>query len=129
MQSRGQLKIHPAGNAGRVDRKGHSLYKLAMSLLKTLSPGEVTPELRSQILAIDIREPYERIGAQEAILQMPNVPMNDWGTIPEQFPQRPLLLCCAAGVRTRMCVGLLQHPEGIYAWTGSIHDWVRESQK
>ncbi len=93
----------------------------------TLSPGDCTPELREKALALDIREPYERNGAPEAILAMPNVPMAEWKAIPARFPDRPLVLCCAAGVRTRMCVELLNFPEGIYAWTGSIHDWVREN--
>ena len=88
-----------------------------------LLPNTPEAERLQKAKAIDIREPHERIGAPESILSMPNVPMNEWHTIPDRFPERPLVLCCAAGVRTRYCLEQLGHPEGIHAWIGSIEDW------
>lgn len=88
-----------------------------------LEPGPRAQALQDKALVIDIREPHERIGAPKHILSMPNVPRAEWATIPELFPQRPLVLCCAGGVRTRMCVEALGHPPGIFAWTRPIHDW------
>jgi rhodanese-related sulfurtransferase len=92
--------------------------------LPHLSPGALPPGFRGLALGIDIREPAERQGAGPEILAMPNVPMAEWHSIPERFPRRPLVLCCAAGVRTRLCVERLNFPEGVYAWTGTIHQWA-----
>nr|MDA3872535.1 ThiF family adenylyltransferase [Kiritimatiellia bacterium] len=95
--------------------------RLAATLLE---PGPRAALLREKALAIDIREPHERSGATERILDMPNIPREQWHTIPERFPQRPLVLCCAAGVRTRQCLELLGHPPGILAWSRSIAEWA-----
>lgn len=92
--------------------------------MNLVSPKTLPALALDNPLAIDIREPFERQGADQAILAMPNVPRNEWHTIPERFPERPLVLCCAAGIRTRICLDMLKHPEGIYAWTASIHDWT-----
>lgn len=89
-----------------------------------LLPGPEVRALRAQALAVDIREAVEREGASAEILAMPHVPRAEWHTIPERFPQRPLVLCCAAGVRTRMCVEMLSFPEGVYAWVAPIQAWV-----
>jgi len=97
--------------------------------MNTLFPHTPAAKALTDAQAIDIREPHEREGASEAVLAIPNVPMAEWHRIPERFPDRPLVLCCAAGVRTRMCVELLNHPDDIHAWTGSIHEWVRECEK
>ena len=96
--------------------------------MNTLSPGSAEAAALKDAVTLDIREPCERDGAPEEILAIPNVPMAEWHSIPARFPERPLVLCCAAGVRTRMCVDLLNHPDGIYAWTGSIHDWVTSAR-
>lgn len=84
-----------------------------------LGPGDPLP---SGARCVDIREAYERENAPADILALPHFPRERWGEIPGELPQRPLILCCAAGVRTRLCLELLGHPPGIWAWTGSIHD-------
>ena len=89
-----------------------------------LFPGTPEPQALRQAQTLDIREPHERIGAPEAILSIPNVPRSEWHTIPDRFKERPLVLCCAAGVRTRYCLDLLNHPEDIHAWVGTIQEWV-----
>ncbi|MCC5845859.1 MAG: ThiF family adenylyltransferase [Verrucomicrobia bacterium] len=84
-----------------------------------LSPGDSLP---SGARYVDIREAYERENAPADILALPHFPRERWEAIPGEIRQRPLILCCAAGVRTRHCLELLGHPPGIWAWTGSIHD-------
>jgi rhodanese-related sulfurtransferase len=88
-----------------------------------LEPGPRAQALRNKALIIDIREPQERISAPDHILSMPNVPRAEWESIPERFPQRPIVLCCAGGVRTRYCVEMLGNPPGIFAWTRPIGEW------
>lgn len=88
-----------------------------------LEPGLLAQSLHDKALVIDIREPNERHDAPAHILSMPNVPRSDWDSIPERFPQRPIVLCCAGGVRTRQCVEMLGHPREIFAWSRPIGEW------
>lgn len=87
-----------------------------------LYPGSKARTLLSKATVIDIREAIEREDAPDWILGLPHAPRSDWEQIPERFPQRPLVLACAAGVRTRLCLELLGHPPGIHAWTRPITD-------
>lgn len=89
-----------------------------------LEPGPRARSLHGNALVIDIREPHERISAPSHILSMPNVPRAEWDSIPECFPQRPIVLCCAGGVRTRYCVEMLGNPPGIFAWSRPIEEWA-----
>lgn len=94
--------------------------------MNCLFPNSPESQELKNAKAIDIREPHERIGATESILALTNVPQAEWHTIPARFPERPLVLCCAAGIRTRICLELLNHPEGIHAWAGTVQQWVDE---
>lgn len=85
-----------------------------------LYPGARAEALFRQACVIDLREPGERIGDPEWVQSIPNVPRAEWSQIPERFGERPLILCCAGGVRSRKCLELLKQPPGILAWTGSI---------
>lgn len=86
----------------------------------SLNPADLT--------IVDIREPEERVGNPEWIQNTPNMPSSQWLEIPEKIQQRPIVLCCAAGIRTRQCLALLNNPEGVYAWTRPIQDIPAEWQ-
>lgn len=85
-----------------------------------LFPGTQATALLQSATLIDIREAIERKHAPAWILALPHVPRSEWTQIPERFPQRPLILACAGGVRSRLCIDQLGHPPGIYAWTRGI---------
>ncbi len=85
-----------------------------------LYPGARAGALFRQACVIDLREPGERVGDPEWVQKIPNVPRSEWSQIPERFRERPLILCCAAGVRSRKCLELLKQPAGILAWTRGI---------
>lgn len=88
--------------------------------LNVLLPGNWARELAGQATVLDIREPRERIGNPDWIQALPNVPRGEWGSILERFEKRPIILCCAAGVRTRACLAMLGNPDGVYAWSKPI---------
>lgn len=86
-----------------------------------LYPGRTAAQVLASARIVDIREPHERTHDPEWIRALPSAPRAQWSKIPERFGERPLVLCCAEGVRTRECVALLGHPTGVLAWTRSIH--------
>jgi sulfur-carrier protein adenylyltransferase/sulfurtransferase len=92
-----------------------------------LEPGPRAATLRTRATVIDIRETAERTNAPQAILDLPHVPRTEWAGIPSRFPQRPLVLCCSCGTRTRLCVEQLGCPPGILAWTRSITEWLAQA--
>lgn len=100
--------------------RGHVPWPERQDLV--LRPGLTAATLLARACIVDIRQPEERAGDPEWIRQLPLVPRERWLEIPRLFTQRPLVLCCAHGVRTRACVELLGRPDGVYAWTGRIHD-------
>jgi hypothetical protein len=107
---------HVGGPSGPCESVAHATSAPAPAWL---GPGDPLP---SGALYVDIREAYERENAPEDILALPHFPRERWGEIPGELQQRPLVLCCAAGVRTRHCLELLGHPPGVWAWTGSIYN-------
>lgn len=88
--------------------------------LNVLLPGNTARELVSKAIVLDIREPIERVGNPDWIQRLPNVPRAEWGSILDRFANRPVILCCAAGVRTRACLAMLGNPDGVWAWSKSI---------
>lgn len=87
-----------------------------------LLPGQRAKDITGKAVLIDLREPTERRNDPEWIQQMPSVPRNQWPGLLDNFPQRPLILCCAGGVRARNLLGQLDNPEGVYAWSKAIHE-------
>lgn len=87
-----------------------------------LYPGKRARALIRDAILLDIREPAERNGNPDWIQRIPNVPRAEWEQIPERYPDRPIILCCSGGVRSRKCLERLGHPPDIYAWSRSIHD-------
>ncbi len=85
-----------------------------------LYPGARAEALFRRARVIDLREPDERIGDPEWVHNLPNVPRAEWSQIPERFRERPLILCCAAGARSRKCLELLEQPAEILCWTRGI---------
>lgn len=84
------------------------------------SQTENIADLLAQARVIDIREAGERIGNPGWIQQLDHMPMAAWMEITGQFPDRPLVLACAGGIRTQKCVELLGFPDGVYAWLEPI---------
>lgn len=87
-----------------------------------LHPGERARTVLNEAVVIDLREAVERVGNPEWIQDLPHMPRARWEEIPECFSRRPLVLCCAGGIRSRICVEQLECPPGVYAWTGTIED-------
>ncbi len=88
-----------------------------------LYPGAEAERLLRKGTVIDLREPSERVGAPDWMLALPNVPRAEWTDIPTRFAQgRPLVLACAAGIRSRQCLAELGYPPDIYAWVRPIQE-------
>ena len=85
-----------------------------------LFPGLRARQLLRDATILDIRESKEREGDPDWIQLIPNTPRNGWKDILRSHTKRPLVLCCSMGIRTRTCLDLLGHPEGVYAWTKPI---------
>jgi adenylyltransferase/sulfurtransferase len=98
--------------------RGGNPWPEAVSQL--LQPGPEADTVFARAKVLDIREAVEREVGPAWIHQVSHAPRAHWGKIVEHFPERPLVLCCAAGVRTRACLELLGNPPGVYAWTRSI---------
>ncbi len=115
-----------SGRTQRIQRQPNPSCQCAESTcpqeesLNVLMPGKRAMELAREATIIDIREPRERLGNPDWIQQLPLVPRSEWGSILDRFPERPIILCCAAGVRTRACLAMLGNPDGVYAWSKSI---------
>ena len=90
-----------------------------------LFPGQRAVEILRGATVIDLREPVERNGDPDWIRELPNVPRAEWPDIVQRFSRRPLVLCCAGGIRARQCAVILDHPPGVYAWTRGIHELER----
>jgi adenylyltransferase/sulfurtransferase len=90
-----------------------------------LFPGLRAKQLVQEATVVDIREPKERENDPDWIQGIPCQPKASWSDIPDTYSERPLVLCCSMGIRTRACVELLGHPDDIYAWTKSIHELPR----
>jgi adenylyltransferase/sulfurtransferase len=108
-------QANPSCSCGRTTSKPEES-------LNVLLPGKRAMELAREATIIDIREPRERIGNPDWIQQIPNVPHSEWGSILDRFNDRPIILCCAAGIRTRACLAMLGNPDGVYAWSKSISE-------
>ena len=93
----------------------HSVERSAV-----LVPGSEARTVVAQARVIDLREANERVGAPAWIAQLDHRPRAEWPSILEQFDDRPLVLACAGGVRSRACLEELDHPDGVYAWGGPI---------
>ena len=87
-----------------------------------LMPGLIARKLINEATLLDIRELKEREKDPDWIRDLPCAPREEWNRIPERYSGRPLVLCCSMGVRTRACLELLGHPDGIYAWTRPIFE-------
>ncbi len=85
-----------------------------------LYPGQSAEALMREALVVDLREPHEREGDPEWIQRIPNVPRAEWSSLADRSPGRPLILCCASGNRSRVCLEQLGNPTGVYAWTRGI---------
>ena len=90
-----------------------------------LYPGERATKTFREGCVIDLREPAERVDDPEWIREIPNVPRSEWAQIPERFRDRPLILCCSAGVRSRECLDLLDQPPGVFGWMRGIREVPR----
>ncbi len=90
-----------------------------------LFPGRGAQELLANATVIDLREDHERLQDPEWIRALPHLPRAMWPALLREFPERPLVLCCAAGLRSRECVDLLEHPPEVYAWTRPIAEIAR----
>ena len=90
-----------------------------------LMPGLRARQLLDEATLVDIRELKERKDDPDWIQRMPCFPKDEWPDIPAKLANRPLILCCSMGIRTRACVELLGNPEGVYAWTKPIHELSR----
>jgi adenylyltransferase/sulfurtransferase len=89
---------------------------------QVLLPGLRVRDLSAKAVLVDLREPSERKNDPDWIQQMPSVPRKEWPELLDRFPERPLILCCAGGVRARKLLGHLGNPNGVYAWSKGIHD-------
>jgi len=85
-----------------------------------LRPGPAAARLLKDATVIDLREAPERTGNPPHIQALPSYPRARWRNILAEHPERPLVLACAGGVRTRLCMKSLNFPEGVYAWTAPI---------
>lgn len=94
-----------------------------------LFPGAHAEALCRTAIILDIREADERENAPAHILAMPHAPRDQWESIPRHFPERPLILACAGGIRARRCLELLGHPPGIFAWARGISDLPQSGVK
>jgi adenylyltransferase/sulfurtransferase len=87
-----------------------------------LLPGMRARKILGQAVLVDLREPAERRSDPDWIQEMPSVPRSEWPGLLDEFSQRPLVLCCAAGVRARNLLRKLDNPVGVYAWSKPIHE-------
>lgn len=90
-----------------------------------LRPGPAAARLLREATVIDLREPCEREGNPPHILALASYPRERWPHILDEHPERPLVLACAAGGRTRLCLRDMNFPEGVYAWTAPLSDLPR----
>ncbi len=88
-----------------------------------LFPGRSARRLRERARTVDLREASERVLARCGIADLVEAPAAEWDRLREMVDGGPVVLCCAAGLRSRVCLDRLGYPNGWYAWTRSIREW------
>lgn len=97
-------------------------------LERILHPDEQLRDLLTRAVLVDLREANER---EPEVISHPQIlhrPRSEWTDIPADYEKRPLILCCAAGVRARHCLEMLEFPEDVYVWPKSMKELLAFSQ-
>ncbi len=90
-----------------------------------LFPGRTARELRKHARTVDLREAAERVVRPVNLPEAIHAPRAQWPELVQHLAaDSPVVLCCAAGVRSRICLAELGYPKNWFAWTRSIEEWA-----
>jgi adenylyltransferase/sulfurtransferase len=89
-----------------------------------LFPGPRAAAILRQATLIDLREsPRPRLDWPGELLHFPK---ERWDRLLDEVADRPLVLGCANGLRTRELLQRMGHPPDVFAWTRPIEEAARQ---